>query len=483
LLHINALPAIACTFGGNDVYPRRGVTRGVLRASLLDAPPPHEAHARLARHFATTFVLESRDGPDDLARHSVVGWDPVGTVVLEGSRLAVQGPLPPPGGQAPFDYLRTVLRGLATPAEGPFCGGFVGAAGHALARTLEPSLETGAAETWPRLLLGLYLDALVYDHAAGTCHYVSIGPDRRPDLEALRAPASDPALRVGALRPTVDESAFVARVAAAQELVRAGECFQVVLSRAYEGPFEGDLGACYARLREDARVPFLFHLRFPGRTLLGASPERLVAVRGRRAETYPIAGTRPRTGEPATDAAAAQDLAADPKENAEHAMLVDLARNDLARVCEPGTVRVERFREVQAFRSVLHLVSRVAGALRPGQDALDALAALFPAGTVSGAPKVRALEHIDRLEARERGAYAGAVLYLGVDGSLDSAITLRSLSARHDGGKGALSVQAGAGIVLGSRPRAEFQETRHKARAMLEALRPFGASLAGEAWP
>jgi anthranilate synthase component 1 len=454
----------------------------VLKVPLPEAPPPHEAHARLARRHATTFVLESRDGPGDLARHSVVGWDPAGTVTLEGGRLMVEGALPPPGGQAPFDYLRSVLRAHPR-GEGPFGGGFVGCAGHALSRMLEPSLETGAAEPWPRLLLGLYLDALVYDHAAGTCHYVSVGPDRRADLSALGEPAPAQPLRVGTLRPTTDEAAYTERVLAAQELVRAGECFQVVLSRAYEGPFEGDLGACYAQLREGARVPFLFHLRFPGRTLLGASPERLVAVRGRRAETYPIAGTRPRTGDTQVDEAAARDLAADPKENAEHAMLVDLARNDLARVCEPGSVEVERFREVQPFRSVLHLVSRVAGHLQEGRDALDALAALFPAGTVSGAPKLRALEHLGRLEARERGAYAGAVLHLGTDGGLDSAITLRSLSATHGGGKGTLCVQAGAGIVLGSRPAAELQETRHKARAMLDALRPFGASLAGEEWP
>jgi anthranilate synthase component 1 len=290
-------------------------------------------------------------------------------------------------------------------------------------------------------------------------------------------------LEIGVLKATSDEAAYRSSVQTAQELVRAGECFQIVLSRAYEGPFRGDLGACYARLREDARVPFLFHLRFPDRTLLGASPERLLRVRGRRAETYPIAGTRPRTGDAQADAAAARGLAADPKENAEHAMLVDLARNDLARVCGAGSVAVERFRDVQEFRSVMHLVSRVAGRLRPDRDALDALAAVFPAGTVSGAPKLRALEHIDRLEARERGAYAGAIVHLGLDGGLDSAITLRSLSATHAEGGGTLCVQAGAGIVLGSRPESEFQETRQKAKAMLDALLPFGARLAGEAWP
>jgi anthranilate synthase component 1 len=438
------------------------------------------AHARLAARHPTTFLLESRTGPKRLARYSLVGWAPAGTVELGPGGLRVQGDLPPPQeGEDTLAYLRRLLRlHRSADRRSPFVGGLVGSIGSDFVRTLEPSLETGAREAWPRLRLGLYLDALVYDHRKGTAHYVSVGPDRRADLDALRRRAPRAQLSVGPVRPSADRRAFTRRVRQAQDLIAAGECFQAVLSRAYTAPYEGDLGAAYDWLRVRAQAPYLFFLRFAdGRRLLGASPETLVRVRQGEATTFPIAGTRPLTGDPPTDAAAARDLRADPKENAEHAMLVDLARNDLARVSRPGTVEVTRLRRVERFGTVQHLVSEVRGRLARGRDALDALAAVFPAGTVSGAPKVRALEHIERLERRPRGAYAGAVCYLSFNGDLDSCIAIRALAA--DGRR--LSVQAGAGIVQASRPDAEFDETRHKARLLLQAVRRFGGRLEDEA--
>lgn len=452
----------------------------MMRVPLPRAPPPHVAHARLAARHGTTFLLESRTGPDRLARYSFVGWAPAGVVRLGPQGLAVEGEVPAPRpGEPPLDYLRRLLRRhRSRDRRAPFVGGLVGSVGSDFVRTLEPTLEAGARESWPRLVLGLYLDALVYDHRRGTVHYVSVGPDRRADLAALRVAAPRSRLRIGAVRATADRAAFTRRVRQAQELIAAGECFQAVLSRAYTAPYEGDLGAAYAWLRERAAAPYLFFLRFAdGRALLGASPETLVRVRDGRAVTFPIAGTRPLTGAETVDAAAAADLRADPKENAEHAMLVDLARNDLARVSRPGSVRVTRFRRVERFGTVQHLVSEVQGDLARGHDALAALAAVFPAGTVSGAPKVRALEHIERLERRPRGAYAGAVCYLSFNGDLDSCIAIRSLAA--DGRR--LSVQAGAGIVQASRPDAEFDETRHKARLLLQAVRRFGGRLPREA--
>ncbi|HJQ93810.1 MAG TPA: anthranilate synthase component I family protein [Candidatus Thermoplasmatota archaeon] len=456
----------------------------MLRVRLQKAPPPHEAHARLAARHATTFLLESRTGPDRLARFSFVGWDPVGTLELDADGLRIEGDLPKPRkGEPPVGYLRrTLRRHRVADQRHPFVGGFVGSVGSDFSRTLEPGLEAGADEAWPRLLLGLYLDAIVYDHAKGTAHYVSVGADRRADLEALaRRPSGQraDALKVGAVKASHARPAFTRMVREAQELIRAGECFQVVLSRSYTAPFRGDLAACYDWLRRRAHAPYLFFLRFGGaapRALLGASPETLVRVRQGMATTFPIAGTRPLTGRRGADAAAAAELKADPKENAEHAMLVDLARNDLARVSRPGTVQVVRLAKVEPFRTVQHLVSEVRGRLRPGQDALDALAAVFPAGTVSGAPKVRALEHLERLEARPRGPYAGAVCYLSFNGDLDSCIAIRCLSATD----GHLVVQAGAGIVLGSRPDSEFDETRHKARLLLSAVERFGGRLPKE---
>lgn len=459
---------------------------------LADCPPPHVAHERLASRHPTTFILESRDGPGRTARYSIVGWAPVGRVRLDASGLTAEGSISPvqPGEEA-LAYLRRVIAQHHVPERSlPFVGGFVGSAGYDLSRTLEPTLErSGGGESWPRLLLGLYLDAIVYDHLLGTAHYVTVGADRRVDLDALRdipavptirdraaVPALPPALRVGPLAATCDAERFTQRVQQAKALLNAGECFQIVLSRAYQASFTGDLGECYRTLRDGEPAPYLYHLRFGGRSplaLLGASPETLVRVRAGQAETFPIAGTRPATGNARTDEAAARELLADRKEGAEHAMLVDLARNDLARVCLPGTVKVASLRQVERARTVQHLVSHVVGDLRPECDALDAFAAVFPAGTVSGAPKVRAMEHIARLEDAPRGPYAGAVLYASFNGDLDSAIAIRSLSAVGD----RLTVQAGAGIVLASDPAAEFEETRRKAATMLAALRPFGAIL------
>lgn len=442
---------------------------------LKDPPPAHEAHRRLAALHATTFLLESRTGPERLARYSFVGWAPAGRIVLDAAGLHVTGHLPKPRPAEPaLGYLRRVLRRhRSRDHRAPFAGGLVGCVGSDFVRELEPTLADGSKESWPRLDLGLYLDGVVYDHHLGVAHYVSVGPDRRAALdEALRSRPPRATLSVGPLRPSASRAAFTRKVRAAQRLVQAGECFQAVLSRAYAGRYDGDLSAAYGHLRRRAQAPHLFFLRDgdAGRTLLGASPETLVRVRRGQATTFPIAGTRPLTGDARKDAAAARALRADPKENAEHAMLVDLARNDLARVSRPGTVRVTRLRKVEGFRTVQHLVSEVLGTLARGRDALDALAAVFPAGTVSGAPKVRALEHIARLESRPRGAYAGAVCYLSFNGDLDSCIAIRCLSAQ--GGR--LTVQAGAGIVLASDPDAEFDETRHKARLLLDTVAAFG---------
>lgn len=447
---------------------------------LLDAaPPPHEAHARLAARHPATFILESREGPERLARYSFVGFAPAGTVTYDASGVHVRGALPDPSrDQDPLEYLRRIQAFYHTDdAEAPFVGGLVGSVGYDLVRHLEPSLDHGGPEAWPRFLFGLYLDGLVYDHAAGTCTYVSRGEDRSDALlRALDAPAGRGDLRVGPVTAGTDQGGFEAAVRTAQERIRDGEAFQVVLSRAYHAGFEGPLTRLYDWLRDAAAVPYLYHLRFGDRELVGASPEMLVRARQGAVETFPIAGTRPLTGDEATDRAAGEDLRRDRKETAEHAMLVDLARNDLSRVCTPGTVRVAAYQELHRFGSVQHLVSRVTGALAPGRDALDALAAVFPAGTVSGAPKVRAMEHIDALEPSPRGPYAGCVAYLSFNGDFDSAIAIRTLS--RDGDR--LTVQAGAGVVHRSDPASEFRETRHKAGTLLEALRHFGATLPDE---
>ena len=232
--------------------------------------------------------------------------------------------------------------------------------------------------------------------------------------------------------------------------------------------------AVYRALRRVNPSPYLFFVRAPSFEVVGASPELLLQVEGDRLTTHPIAGTRPRGATPAEDQLLAEQLQRDPKERAEHVMLVDLGRNDLGRVARPGTVAVSRYMEVERYSHVLHLVSHVEGRLAPGNDALDAVRAVFPAGTLSGAPKVRAMQLIAAAERERRGLYGGAVGYLGYDGNVDTAITIRSAVLR----EGRAHVHTGAGIVAGSRPEAEFEETEHKAaalrRAIEEALAPRG---------
>ncbi len=449
---------------------------GPLIHAEVACPPPHLAHARLAARHATTFLLESREGPDRIARYSFLGFEPVGTIRLDQDGLHVTGGLPAPSrDQAPLEYLRRVHAFYAVDDhETPFVGGLVGSVGYDFVRLIEPTLDGDQEETWPRFEFGVYLDGVVYDHATGTASYVSRGPDRRAAfLEAVADETPLPALSVGRLTSSVDADTFQQRVQHAKDLILAGEAFQIVLSRAFTGRYEGSLIPLYAWLREAAAVPYLYHLRAGGTELLGASPEGLVRIRSGTVETFPIAGTRPLTGDETVDAAAAESLLADRKETAEHAMLVDLARNDLGRVCAPGSVEVAAYQELHRFRVVQHLVSQVTGTLAPGEDAWSALGAVFPAGTVSGAPKVRAMEHIDAIEQAPRGPYAGAVCYASFNGDFDSAIAIRSLSAKD----GAVTVQAGAGIVHRSDPVAEWEETHHKASTMLSALAAFGGHL------
>jgi anthranilate synthase component 1 len=259
---------------------------------------------------------------------------------------------------------------------------------------------------------------------------------------------------------------YKAMVARAKDYIAAGDIFQVVLSQRFEAPFPLPAFSLYRALRRVNPSPYLFFTRTPGFEVVGASPELLVQVVGDHMATHPIAGTRPRGATPADDDRLADELSRDPKGRAEHVMLVDLGRNDLGRVARPGTVSTSQYMEVERYSHVLHLVSHVEARLRPELDALDALRSVFPAGTLSGAPKIRAMQLIAAAEGERRGLYGGAVGYLGYDGNLDTAITIRSAVLKD----GLAHVHTGAGIVARSQPESEFQETEHKAAALRRAI-------------
>jgi anthranilate synthase component 1 len=436
-------------------------------------------------------LLESLGGPERLARYSFIGVDSVARLragpsgsnlqTAEGGEL-----LPDPAHEA----LRLASRHYRTPAAPrelpPFRGGWVGWFSYEWASTLEPRVGRAPADPWqvPDAVFDLFTDVVAFDHAAQRVFVIAAAPAGESGyraattrIDSIASEMTRPAGGEGPLSvdgeplASVTPAEFEAGVGALRQAISEGEIYQAVLSQRLEQRFDGDPFTLYRALRIANPAPHMFFFTADDVTLVGSSPERLVAVRDGLVETVPIAGTRPRGEDPVEDRRLAEELEGDVKERAEHDMLVDLARNDLGRVARVGTVAVKQHAQVEKFARVQHLVSRVECRLAPGRDAVDALAACFPAGTVSGAPKVRAMELIARLEPETRGPYAGAFGYLDGAGDLDMAIVIRTLVVR---GR-TIHLQVGAGVVHDSVPQREFDETMQKASALGEAVR-----LAGE---
>ena len=424
-----------------------------------------QTYSAAARGCSHSFLFESLTGPGELAETSVMGFDPA--VFVEGypGRLEVarRG-----GGSCtvrcadPLDELKSML-GCNADRSYRYLGGAVGTVSYGAVRLLE-DVPDSHGEGGPLFEFGIYDDGVLYDNARGEAFYFFYGQDRS---EMLRQEPGFGEFSAGQPEARSDPAEYTGSVRRAKKYVHDGDVFQVVLSRAFSFSAEGDELALYARLRELNPSPYMYHVRHGPRRTVGASPEMLVRVSGSRVETFPIAGTRPVTGDGEKDRQLASELLADEKERAEHTMLVDLGRNDVGRVCRYGTVRPEESFAIRRFSHVQHIVSHISGELAPGLGMFDAFRSVFPAGTVSGAPKVRAMEIIDELEPEGRGGYAGAVGYFGFNGCCDFAIAIRS--AFIDGAEG--RVQAGAGIVSDSVPERELQETQDKAGAVLQALR------------
>jgi anthranilate synthase component 1 len=452
-----------------------------------DGSTPVRLYLALRERRREVALLESVEGPARLARYSFLPVDPVARFrgAPGGSTLATAA------GEQRFEAgaegaLRALLRSRAAPRPPrelpPFCGGWVGWFAYEWACALEPRVPRAARERWPvpDATLDLFEELVAIDHAAQRLFVIAPCPGGAADLprareridrlaaDALSHPPDSGALHLsGELEPCTERARFEAGVRELREAIAQGEIFQAVLSQRFEQRFEGDPFTLYRVLRLTNPSPHMFYFESDGLTLVGSSPERLVSVRGSRVEGRPIAGTRPRGATPEEDEALAAELRSSIKERAEHDMLVDLARNDLGRVARTGTVRLAEHATLERFARVQHLVSRVECELASGRDALDALAASFPAGTVSGAPKVRAMELVAGLEPATRGPYAGAFGYLDGSGDLDMAIVIRSFVASG----GVLSLQSGAGIVFDSDPEREHRETLDKARALFDAAR------------
>jgi anthranilate synthase component 1 len=476
----------------------------VMRERLADLETPVSAFAKL-RPLGGAFLFESAEGGERMGRYSFIGVAPRtrlyfrdGEVVAERD-VAFDVPRKPKvvamthaHAADPLDSLRAELaryRRAPRPGLPRFSGGAVGFVSYEAARRFErlPLAENDPYAPWgmPEMVFGIYDTVVAFDHLRHTLTVLAHDDAASPGAAArtidrvfaaldARLPAfAQPSTAQVEISANGTPEEYMARVARARELIADGDCIQIVLAQRFDVKPAPDPLALYRALRHVNPSPYMFLLETMAATLVGASPEPFVRVENGKVVMHPIAGTRPRGNDDAEDSANEAELRASEKERAEHVMLVDLARNDIGRVSRAGTVRVKELMRVDRFSHVMHLTSVVEGELKPELDALDAFRACFPAGTVSGAPKIRAMERIAELEQDQRGPYAGAVGYLGFDGALDTCITIRTATIAH----GVCRIQAGAGIVADSEPAAEEAETRAKARALLRAIELAGEGL------
>jgi len=457
-----------------------------------DLLTPVGAYFRLARHGRYSFLLESVEGGETIGRYTFAGVMPEEVFRARGRSCSLETR----SGKTQFDghpveqlrRLTARYRPVRVPGLPPLAAGAIGYFAYDMVRLIERIPDRGRDDVGvDDCVMMFYLSLVAFDHVQ---HRVSIirnvfteGPGSlRSKYDAALSeirrtrrllegplPRRHRPQRAGPVRleSNMTKQEFVTAVEKAKEYILAGDAFQIVVSQRFSAKNCADSFEIYRALRVVNPSPYLYFLKLDDVSVVGSSPEMLVKVEGREAYYKPLAGTRPRGQSEDEDRELERELRADPKERAEHIMLVDLGRNDLGRVCEYGSVKVDRLMFVERFSHVMHLVSSLSGRLRPDVDCFDTLMACFPAGTLSGAPKVRAMEIIDELEPTRRGIYAGAILYLDFSGNVDSCIGLRTLVAK--GGR--VYIQAGAGIVADSVPEREYEETLNKARALVKALK------------
>ncbi|MEM0450078.1 MAG: anthranilate synthase component I family protein [Nitrososphaerota archaeon] len=423
-------------------------------------------------------LLESAEGPRPLAEYSFLAFDPRAVIEVghdSVTRVYVEGQLVEELEGDPLEHLKALTKPVLPQQVTPrLAGGAIGFVSYDAAFVWNECEVSRRDSGFPLMRFGIFEKVVVVDHVTGTAYLCNLGDSGRVDgLErALREAANSDGLELGDPGCEVvghgsDRDRFLRAVEEAKDHIARGDVFQVVISRRVELRVTGDLLGFYAALRRINPSPYMYLLRLGDVELAGSSPEMLVRVEGRRVTTFPIAGTRRRERDPVAEEISDAQLLSDEKELAEHVMLVDLARNDLGMVSVPGSVNVAELMRLVKYSHVKHLVSRVEGTLREGLGPLDAFVSVFPAGTVTGAPKLRAMEIIDELEPDPRGPYAGAVGYISFNGCADFAIAIRTLFRKGD----IAFVQAGAGIVWDSDPEREYLETEAKLMALLEAAK------------
>lgn len=427
-----------------------------------------ELYNKISRNYEHTFLFESLTGPEELAETSIMGFDPSMIVRGYADRITLRdknGNTKTILTTDPLSEIRKLLKSIPD-QKYRYLGGAVGIINYDAIRLWEKIPDAHKKEELPLLMeFGIYTDGILYDNKEKKSFYFYYDKNR---LDTI--PIPDPKFEkfeISKVLENLDSQRFSKMVTSAKRYIHDGDVFQVVLSRRFNFEAKGDLLRVYNALRQINPSPYMYHMKMGEKAITGSSPEMLLRVTGSVVETFPIAGTRPIIDDESKNEKMKQEMLSDEKELAEHTMLVDLGRNDVGRVCKYGSVHVKELMAVKRFSHVQHMVTHVVGTLDKKFDVFDAIKAVFPAGTVSGAPKIRAMEIIDELEPESRGPYAGAVGYFSFNGCCDFAIAIRTIF--FDGTKG--FVQTGAGIVSDSVAENEWMETQHKANAMLTALK------------
>lgn len=471
-----------------DDFLKLSTTRkrvAVYREFPCDDLTPYVCFEMVRRQGPGCALLESAIKDKEVGRYSLIAFDPIGSMRVDKnhSRFRSNGADNDLKGPAleSLRHLLAEMRCAADPNLPPLVGGAVGFLSYDAVRHFEVIPDRHTQGSVPDFLFDFHRTYIAFDHIKGSIT-ISVVVDgggseqtyakAMEEIVSLKAKLSQPGSREkrtiaapSAFKDEMSDEAFCEKVKKAKEYIAQGDAFQIVVSRSFQKSFSGSLFDVYRALRMANPSPFMFYIETEELAVAGASPERLIKLEKNKVQTMPIAGTRPRCQE--KDDAVGQDLLADPKEDAEHMMLVDLGRNDLGAIAEVGSVQVKELKTVRHFAHVTHLVSILEADLRSGLDALDALKAAFPAGTLSGAPKIRAMQIIDELEESRRGLYGGAVCTIDNNGEMDSCIAIR-MAVLQDG---IITVRAGAGVVFDSDPMKEAEETRHKAKGVLEAIR------------
>jgi anthranilate synthase component 1 len=447
---------------------------------------PSILYSEIRKQYQNTFLLESAGGPQRFIQYSMMGFAPQATLTLKNRKITIHGDIDAIGNKweedkvinkqvaNPLTFLSNVLKNSRVNNHAhKYIGGLVGYISYDFIHYIEKIPRTTNDDlNFPDFEFGLFFDGILYEHTKGKVVYFSHGADRSMEINKLikkknkhNEEVQD--LRIGKFSYNVNKKTFENNVKKAKEYIYNGDIFQVVLSKRKTAEYDGDLFQVYEKLRKINPSPYMYCMDFVGHKIIGSSPEMLGKVCGNRVETFPIAGTRPIGKTRAETRRHEKELLSDEKELAEHNMLVDLARNDIGKIAEFGTVHVPEYMIIERYSHVQHIVSKVTGRLKKGYDAFDVFGAIFPAGTVSGAPKIRAMEIIDELEPTHRGPYAGAVGYFSLNGNMDSAITIRTIIADEK----RINIQAGAGIVADSRPNREWEETEHKLGVLMAAIK------------